>query len=197
MGKLDAWLRRSPTAAPREPAAVADWNVVRATLDGRREDYAILVERYQRVLHRFVQQQIGDWHAADEIVQMTFVQAYVNLARFRAEASFKTWLHRIALNLCYDRRRAERRRAEVSAHEVLERAAHDRPNLEDLVLGGTIERRVAGLPERQRSVLNLRIWSDLSFKEIGRLLGTSENSAKVNYHHAIRKLRQWLREEAS
>jgi RNA polymerase sigma-70 factor (ECF subfamily) len=197
MGKLDAWLGRSQTAAAREAEAMEDWRVVRATLEGRRDSYALLVERYQRILHRFVQQQIGDPHAADEIVQMTFVQAYVNLARFRAEASFKTWLHRIALNLCHDRGRAERRRADISPQEALERTAQGQPRLEDLVLGGTIERRIAGLPERQRSVLNLRIWSDLSFKEIARLLGTSENSAKVNYHHAIRKLRQWLREEQS
>jgi RNA polymerase sigma-70 factor (ECF subfamily) len=66
-----------------------------------------------------------------------------------------------------------------------------------LALGATVERRVAELPRRQRSVLGLRIWSDLSFKEIGRLLGTSENSAKVNYHHAIRKLKQLLSEEDS
>jgi len=194
MGKLDAWLGRPQVAAARE-GAEDDWSVVRATLDGHPESYALLVERYQRILHRFVQQQVGDSHAADEIVQMTFVQAYTNLGQFRAEATFKTWLHRIALNLCHDRGRAERRRAEVSPQEILERTAHGQPRLEDLVLGGTIERRIAALPERPRSVLNLRIWSDLSFKEIARLLGTSENSAKVSYHHAIRKLRQWLREE--
>lgn len=186
-----------PIAAPLEAAAADDGSLVRATLDGRRESYGLLVERYQRMLHRFVLQQTGDPHAADEIVQTTFVQAYANLARFRAESSFKTWLHRIALNLCYDRGRREKRRAEVSAEEALEAKAWSQPSLEELVLGGTIERRVGDLPERQRAVLNLRIWSDLPFKEIGRLLGTSENSAKVNYHHAIRRLRNWLREDPS
>ena len=87
------------------------------------------------------------------------------------------------------------RRANVTAEEVLEKEPHAGPSLEETVLGGTVERRVAALPDRQRSVLGLRIWGDLSFREIGRMLGISENSAKVSYHHAIHRLRQWLGEE--
>lgn len=192
MDKLDTRLAGS------ERGDVADdFALVQGTLDGKRDDYARLVERHQRPLYRFVLLHLGDSHAADEIVQMTFVQAYVNLSRFRAEASFKTWIHRIALNFCHDRARFERRRSELSAVDAIDRSASTQPSLEDLVLGATVERRITGLPRRQRAVLGLRIWSDLSFKEIGRLLGTSENSAKVNYHHAIRKLKQLLTEEDS
>lgn len=197
MGKLDAWPRRSDTTSTREQTEPDDFSLVRGTLAGRQDDYGVLVERHQKALYRFIQLQLGDHHAADEIVQMTFVQAYTHLDRFRGEASFKTWLHRVALNLCCDRGRVERRRAEIPADEVLERAPRTEPSLEDVILGGSLERRIAALPDRQRSALNLRIWSDLSFKEIGRLMETSENSAKVNYHHAIRRLRQWLREEVS
>ena len=176
--------------------ALDDTALVRGTLAGRRDDFAELVERHQKPLYRFVLQQTRDTHAADEIVQMTFVQAYTHLADFREESSFKTWLHRVALNLCHDRARAERRRSDVPVDDALERS-RTQPSLEDVVLGATVERRVAALPERQRTVLNLRLWSDLSFKEIARLLGTSENSAKVSYHHAIRRLRQWLAGEAA
>ena len=175
-----------------DPATCEDLTLVRGTLAGRRQDFVTLVERHQRALHRFVEQQTGDFAATDEIVQMTFVRAYSGLASFRAEASFKTWIYSVAMNLCRDRARAERRRANVSVEEVLESSPPAEPSFEDLVLGGTVERRVAALPDRQRSVLNLRIWGDLSFKEIGSLLGISENSAKVSYHHAIRRLKQWL-----
>jgi RNA polymerase sigma-70 factor (ECF subfamily) len=171
-----------------EPDDVA---LVRGTLAGHREDFSLLVERHQKPLYRFVLQHTRDGHAADEIVQMTFVQAYTHLANFREEASFRTWLHRVALNLCHDRGRAERRRADVSVEDALDASAIE-PRLEDVVLGGTLERRIAALPDRQRTVLNLRLWGDLSFKEISNLLGTTENSAKVNYHHAIRRLRQWV-----
>jgi len=177
-----------------EPATQDDWTLVRGALAGRRQDFMALVERHQRPLQRFVEQRVDDRAAADDIVQMTFVQAYTRLSGFRAESSFKTWIYSVAINLCRDRGRAEKRRANVSAEEVLDKQAHDGPSLEDTVLGATVERRVAALPDRQRSVLGLRIWGDLSFREIGSMLDISENSAKVSYHHAIRRLRQWLLE---
>ncbi len=195
MGKLEESGSHHLAAGPTPGADADDLELIRGTLDGRKDDYGVLVERHQRALHRFVLQQIGDPHAADEIVQMTFVQAYTHLARFRGESTFKTWLHRVALNLCRDRARSERRRAGVAIEDALDRTPSDDPRLEDVVLGGALERRLGELPEKQRSVLNLRIWSDLSFKEIARLMGSSENSAKVNYHHAIRRLRQWLVED--
>lgn len=181
--------------AEESPAGEDDLALIRSTLRGHKEDYGVLVERHQRALYRFALQQVGDPHAADEIVQMSFVQAYTHLARFRGESSFKTWLHRVALNLCRDRARSDRRRVDVPVEEVLDRTAHSEPSLEDVVLGGSLERKLGELPDKQRSVLNLRIWSDLSFKEIAKLMGSSENSAKVNYHHAIRRLRQWLVED--
>ena len=195
MEKLDESGSRFEAAGSEPGEEIDDLELIRGTLNGRKDDYGVLVERHQRALYRFALQQVGAPHAADEIVQLTFVQAYTNLARFRGEASFKTWLHRVALNLCRDRARSERRRADVPVEEALDRAPRNEPSLEDVVLGATLERRLGELPEKQRSVVNLRIWSDLSFKEIARLMGSSENSAKVNYHHAIRRLRQWLVED--
>jgi RNA polymerase sigma-70 factor (ECF subfamily) len=195
MEKLEA-RRSGKDPIQVDPNTPDDSALVHGTLAGRREDFGLLVERHQKPLYRFVLQHTRDAHAADEIVQMTFVQAYTHLDRFREEASFKTWLHRVALNLCHDRSRAERRRSDVPVEQALD-ATQTQPRLEDVVLGASLERRIAALPDRQRTVLNLRLWGDLSFKEISRVLGTSENSAKVNYHHAIRRLRQWLAGEAA
>jgi RNA polymerase sigma-70 factor, ECF subfamily len=191
MGMLDSWSPRARTSLP-EGDARHDLDLVRGTLEGRREDFVVLVERHQRALQRFVEQQLGDRAAADEIVQMTFVQAYTRLASFRAQASFKTWLYSVAMNLCRDRARSEKRRAAVPIEDALEMIPATQPSLEEVVVGATVQRRVAALPDRQRSVLSLRIWGDLSFRDIGSLLGISENSAKVSYHHAIRRLKHWL-----
>jgi len=191
MGMLDSWPGRAQTALPDRDDR-DDHDLVQGTLGGRREDFVVLVERHQRSLQRFVEQQVGDRSAADEIVQMTFVQAYTRLASFRAQASFKTWLYSVAMNLCRDRARSEKRRASVPVEDALEMVPATQPTLEEVVVGATVQRRVADLPDRQRSVLSLRIWGDLSFRDIGALLGISENSAKVSYHHAIRRLKHWL-----
>ena len=188
---LDSWPGRTQ-AAPLDRDDRNDLDLVRGTLGGRRDDFVVLVERHRRSLQRFVEQQVGDRAAADEIVQMTFVQAYTRLASFRAQASFKTWLYSVALNLCRDRARSEKRRATVPVEDALEMVPSTQPTLEEVVVGATVQRRVAALPDRQRSVLSLRIWGDLSFRDIGSMLGISENSAKVSYHHAIRRLKHWL-----
>jgi RNA polymerase sigma-70 factor, ECF subfamily len=198
MGNLDSWFRRADRSPPETEPRAEDRALVQGALSGRQQDFETLVERHQRMLYRFVLQQLGDESAADEIVQATFVQAYFNLAGFRGQAAFKTWLYGIALNLCRDRGRALSRRREVAVEAVAEEELAARsPALEDMLLGGTLERRLAALPERQRTVLSLRIWSDLAFKEIARLLGISENAAKVNYHYAIRRLQEWVQESSS
>jgi len=189
---LDVRRRRTE---PEMAEPTDDLALVRGVLAGRREDFASLVEKHQRPLQRFVEQHTGDRAAADEIVQMTFVQAYTHLSTFRAEASFKTWIYSVALNLCRDRARVEKRRVSTPVETVLESLPTVAPSLEDVVLGATVERKVAELPNRQQTVLRMRIWGDLAFKEIASTLGITENSAKVSYHHAIRRLKLRLTED--
>ena len=173
-----------------------DRELIAGTLAGRLQDFEVLVERHQKMLHAYVLRMLRDPAAAEEVVHEAFVRAYSHLARFRGGASFKTWLHQIAINECRNRFRAARRRAEVALDDVAESelaAAGDEGERQAARAG--LERRIAELPPRQRSVLNLRVFSDLPFKEIARLEGITENSAKVSYHHAVMKLKQWLRFE--
>jgi RNA polymerase sigma-70 factor (ECF subfamily) len=186
---------------------VDDAALIRGTLAGRREDFEILVERYQKPLYGFVHRLVRDDAQTADIVQMTFLHAYTHLGQFAGRASFKTWLHQIAQNEC---RAAHRRgRQTVSLDEMSEASVH-RARVDAGHSGGTdpaadggpggsgwrpvLERLVARLPFRQRTVVALRIFSDLPFADIALATGTSENAAKVNYHHAITRLRAWLRE---
>ena len=160
----------------------------------------MLVERYQKPLYAFAYRWVHDHEQAADIVQATFLQAYTHLAQFAGRASFKTWLHQIALNQCRALHRLGRQHREVPLDETSD--ARLRDELESLTNAaarepgwqGLLERLIARLPLRQRAVLTLRVFSDLPFKEIARVEGISENSAKVNYHHAITRLRQWVRE---
>jgi RNA polymerase sigma-70 factor (ECF subfamily) len=186
---------------PREPApAVDDAELIRGTLAGRREDFDALVERYQRLLYAFAFRFVHDHDQAADIVQATFLQAYTHLGQFAGRASFKTWLHQIALNQCRALHRSGRGHRDVPLDDVSEAAlSKAAPGADDPGTSGSgwkpvLERLIARLPLRQRAVVTLRIFSDLPFKEIARVEGISENSAKVNYHHAITRLRQWLRE---
>ncbi|HEX7408970.1 MAG TPA: sigma-70 family RNA polymerase sigma factor [Candidatus Binatia bacterium] len=188
--------------------AVDDGALIRGALAGRREDFDALVERYQKALYAFIYRLVHEHAQAADIAQMTFLQAYTHLGQFAGRASFKTWLHQIALNQCRAAYRAARGRHHVSLDEMSEAALHqarlDTANAATATAGGdaggsdwkpVLERLIARLPLRQRSVVTLRIFSDLPFREIARVTGISENAAKVNYHYAITHLRQWLRED--
>lgn len=182
--------------------------LIRGTLAGRRADFDMLVERYQKPLYGFIYRLVRDHAQAADIVQMTFLHAYTHLGQFAGRASFKTWLHQIALNECRAAHRRSRRHvsldeiSEASVHQARVDAGHGSPAdtaTADGGPGGTgwrplLERLVARLPLRQRTVLTLRIFSDLPFADIAQTTGISENSAKVNYHHAITHLRAWLGE---
>jgi len=191
---------------------VDDAALIRGTLAGRREDFDALVERHQRPLYAFIYRMVHDHDQSADIMQVTFLQAYTHLGQFAGRASFKTWLHQIALNQCRALYRAGRGQQHVSLDEVEEAtlsAAHLRaasggsgPEMVDGGSGGSqwrrlLERLIARLPLRQRAVVTLRVFGDLPFKDIARIEGISENSAKVNYHHAIVRLRQWLRQDES
>jgi RNA polymerase sigma-70 factor (ECF subfamily) len=172
---------------------VDDVALVAGALAGRQECFEALVERHQRAVHALAYRWLGDHAAADEVVQATFLQAYTHLVDFRGDASFRSWLCGIAVNQARTQSRARRRQRTVSLDEVPEGAlpqADTTPR--ETSQRDRLARLVGKLPPRQRAVVTLRVAGDLPFREIARLEGISENSAKVSYHHAVTRLRQWL-----
>jgi len=175
---------------------VTDLELVDGALAGRRRDFEELVERHQRMLYAVAVRYLHDPDAADEAVQATFVSAYTHLAQFRRAATFTTWLCGILLNHCRSGRRRTRLRQEVALDDVPESAlAATGGDAERAGERAALARHIDRLPPRQRAVLSLRIFADLPFKDIAAAEGISENAAKVNYHHAIMKLRAWLTSE--
>ena len=179
--------------AARDGDPVDDLSLIRATLRGSREHFGVLVERYQRPLFAFVVRYLGDVGAAEDVVQVSFLRAYKALRTFRGDAAFKTWLHQIALNECRSRQLREQRRREVAIDDVAEAVLPAVDSGNDLATDRRgLRRFVDRLPPKQRAVVELRVYADLPFKEIARMEGMSVGSAKVNFHHALKKLREWM-----
>ena len=169
-----------------------DRAVVARVQSGDREAFGILVDRYQKMVFALAQRMTGSPEEARDVVQTSFLNAFRQIGSFRGEASFKTWVYGIALNEC---RMLYRKSGRTVAMESISEPAAPRVGghaFDRLVLG----KMVARLPEKQKAALVLRICEDLPFREIGDILGTSEASAKVNYFHAVKKLRGWVATEA-
>jgi RNA polymerase sigma-70 factor (ECF subfamily) len=157
---------------------------------GDRGAFDEIVRRHQRSLKRLVQRYVRDAAEAEDVVQAALLRAYERIAEFRGESAFRTWLFRIAINGALSRMRV----AKTVPLDELEDVATFTRSLETsrLVAAEVWERvcsRLEELPPRQRLVLELRVFHDLSFDEIAVIVESSEDAAKVNFHHAVKRLR--------
>ena len=191
-------LADSPASAAARAEPDPDRPLVDQFLAGDRAAFDTLVRRYQQPIFylclRYVK---GDADAMD-VSQKVFVRAFQSLARFRGDARFRTWLYRIAINMSlnYLRDNARERPTDLSTDAPPDAALVRRATGPMRIIGDEESERlreaVAELPPKQRMVLELRIYDELPFREVAELANCSENSAKVSFHHAVKKLRAML-----
>lgn len=183
-------LERAPEGATEERALV-----VRSQA-GERAAQEELLGRYHRSVYALVRGYLQNREEAQDVAQRALLEAFAHLPGFRGESSFSTWLYRIALNLASHAGRkaqAERRLREVPlVEEPRGEAASGEQRLDGQARRQALQRAVAGLPEKQRRAVELRVFEDLSFREVGEVLGCSEDAAKMNFHHGLRRLRALL-----
>jgi RNA polymerase sigma-70 factor (ECF subfamily) len=188
-----ALLAKHPTSAPRGSDTVRDEDrLIARARQGDRTALAALVENHQRGLYYLALRYTGDASDAQDAVQKTFVRAFERLQSFRGTSSFRTWLFRIAINLCLnDLRRAGREEplGEGGIAHPPVGIARMVEQQEKLALLAAI----AELPAKQRTTVELRIFDELPFREIAALTETSESAARVNFHHAIQALRRAMK----
>lgn len=169
--------------------------LVRQAREGDDRALSQLVERHHEMAYRVALGYTRDPDLASDVTQNAFVKAMRGLKRFRGESRFRTWLMSIVANEARSQLRRQGRRRES--------ALDDGPPVRDSavpvdegVIGREEEGRarslVSRLPEKQRLSVLLRVDEGLSFREVGELIGSSEGAARVNYHHGIRKLREWM-----
>ncbi|MDI3522967.1 MAG: polymerase sigma-70 factor, subfamily [Bacillota bacterium] len=183
---------------------VADEVLVSACRRGDQDAFATLVERYQGKIYNLAYRLLGNADDAGEMAQEVFCRAYVKLGEFRGEASFSTWLYRIAHNICYDELRRRRRRpvasleAETESRTRLEVPA-PQPGPAELCARQAVRERlqqlIATLPPDQRTALVLRDIQDLSYEEMAQVLQCSLGTIKSRLNRARRTLRDKLNAE--
>jgi RNA polymerase sigma-70 factor (ECF subfamily) len=176
-------------------ASLSDQDVVERVRAGDTALFEILIRRHNERIYRTARAVTGSEDEAEDVMQETYVRAFHGLPGFRGEASFSTWLTRIAVNEALARRRAGRRLASVgsfSIDEELIMAEGGSP--EDEAARGEMARIVGvaidGLPEESRLVIALRDIQGLSTRETAATLELTETNVKVRLHRARRELRQ-------
>lgn len=179
-----------------------DAELVRRTLCGEMAAYNGLVLRYQRQVYNLAYRMLGNAEDAGDLVQETFLRAFGALASFRQDASFLTWLYKIASNLCIDQLRSRKAKGalslDVELEEGREPAADTRSTgPEDAAVRGAVQevvhRAILNLPERYRVVVVMRHLQDMSVDEIARTLNLPTGTVKTHLFRAREMLRERLR----
>ena len=163
----------------------ADVGLIAACQQGDPRSFQRLFEIYRDRVYALCRHMAGNDEDAEDLTQESFVQAFKNIGSFRAEAAFGTWLYRIASNRCLAELRKQR--PQFQSVELVEKdhvmQLRGGANPEDLLVRKELiqraEEAVATLPEQQRLIFVLGTQMGMRYREIGAIVGCSEDAVKV------------------
>ena len=153
-----------------------------------REAFEKLYETYYMRVYSYVMTLAGKQHMAEEITQEAFYKAFTAKSAFRGESNEVTWLCAIARNLFLDEMRRQSKSTETDLDANADSGINIESEVEDRDASYRIHQALQELEEPYRRVFELRIFGELSFREIGDICEKTENWARVTYHRAKLKL---------
>lgn len=166
-----------------------------AQKETRNYAFNLLVRQYQKRLYWHVRKMVINHDDADDLVQNVFIKAYNALENFRGESKIYTWLYKIATNECISFLNKNKKRFFVSASDVEHQLAGSL-NSDSYISGNQIQMKlqqaILTLPPKQRLVFNMKYFEDMKYEDISEILGTSVGALKASYHHAVKKIEEFL-----
>jgi RNA polymerase sigma-70 factor (ECF subfamily) len=180
-----------------------DSETINSILNGNRDDFKILVEKYQQRIFQIALGFVHDKEDAEDLSQEIFLNAWNSLSKFRGNSSFSTWLHRIAVNACLNQTRKSKGTILNRISFLLEKGSiviseiqMIDENPEEIIIKKEhkewLQRALDSLPENQRSAIVLSKYDDLSQKEIAEIMNLTEGAVEALMQRAKKNLREKL-----
>lgn len=162
----------------------------------KEKGFTAIIRKYQERLYWHIRRLVLDHDDANDVLQNVFVKVWKNLEGFREDAQLYTWLYKIATNECLTFLEKHKKNNSISLSDVetglsntLKADAQFDPNK----LEWKLQKAILALPEKQRIVFNLRYYDEMPYEEMSRVLDTSEGALKASYHHAVKKIEEFIR----
>ena len=177
----------------------SDASLVKNYIAGDENSLSILINRHQSKIYGFIYSKLSDRDIADDIFQDTFIKVIKTLKSnsYNEEGKFLPWVMRISHNLIIDHYRRNKKMPmfrETEEFSIFSIMSDNVPNIESQLITSQVEndlrKLIEELPEDQKEVLVMRMYQDLSFKEISELTGVSINTALGRMRYAIMNLRK-------
>ncbi|MFN8239835.1 MAG: RNA polymerase sigma factor [Bacteroidales bacterium] len=157
--------------------------------------FRLIVERYSQKLYWHIRRLVIIHDDADDALQNTFLNAWRNISSFRSESSVYTWLYAIATNEALAIINKRKKNEAESFDDLASVFANSREG-DSFFDGDEAERKlqeaILHLPEKQRVVFNLRYYDEMPYEEMSKVLDTSVGALKASYHHAAKKIEDFL-----
>jgi len=161
----------------------------------REKAFTTIIKKYQEKLYWHIRRMLVDHEDSNDVLQNVFIRVWNGLDNFREDAQLYTWLYRIATNESLTFIEQRKKKAAVSLDDVegslsnkVMADKHFDPNRLEWKLQVAIQQ----LPEKQRIVFNLRYYDEMPYEEMSKVLETSEGALKASYHHAVKKIEDYI-----
>ncbi len=163
--------------------------------DQQRNAFSRIVNLYGEKLYWHIRKMVLDHEDANDLLQNTFMKAWANIDSFRGDAKLSTWLYKIAINECITFLNRQRNINNVSVDDadtfLLERLKGDEYfDGDEAQL--KLQAAIVSLPEKQRLVFTMKYFDEMKYDDMSEVLGTSVGALKASYHHAVKKVEEFL-----
>lgn len=158
--------------------------------------YTAIIRKYQEKLYWHIRRMVVDHDDANDVLQNVFIRVWKGLENFREDSQLYTWLYRIATNECLTFLEQQKKRGTLSLNDMesgLSEKVKADQHFDGQKLEWKLQLAIQQLPEKQRIVFNLRYYDEMPYEEMSRVLETSEGALKASYHHAVKKIEDYIR----
>lgn len=161
----------------------------------KEQGYTAIVKKYQEKLYWHIRRMVINHDDANDVLQNVLIKVWKGLQNFREDSQLYTWLYRIATNECLTYLEQLKKRSSVSLNDVengLSNRLKADTNFDANRLEWKLQLGIQQLPEKQRLVFNLRYYDEMPYDEMSRILDTSAGALKASYHHAAKKIEEYI-----
>ncbi len=175
----------------------SDEKLLTMFFEGDNPDYAfnLIIRKYQETVYWHVRRMVVSHDDANDVVQDVFVKAWQGLSKFRKDAALYTWLYRIATNEALSFLKKKKTRFFLPLLDIskeLEETLESDIYYQGSDIEKEIQKAILKLPEKQRAVFNLRYYDEMKYEDMAQVLNTSVGALKASYHHAVKKIEQYI-----
>jgi RNA polymerase sigma-70 factor (ECF subfamily) len=163
--------------------------------DTRESAFTGLMKKYQEKIYWHIRRMVVDHEDTNDLLQNVFIKVWRNLDDFRQDSQLYTWIYRIATNECLSFIEQKKKRAAVSIDSdagLLSEKIKAEKNFDNSKPEWKLQLAIQQLPEKQRIVFHLRYYDEMPYGEMSKILETSEGALKASYHHAVKKIENYI-----